>query len=244
MPKQLPTAVKNVQVAVQIVLEQVYAMSNYIIKYSRGDEVKYISHLDFVKFIQRAIRRAQLPMLYSQGFNPHPQMAIALPLSVGVTSDCELMRLGLEGDYAENEVKDALNSVLPNGFEIIYVKNCKDSKIDFSAINRAEYSCKCEIAGKKDFDIEGFLSNDRIFVMKKSKSGIKEADIKPHIHSIELMDTQDDIVTFSMCVDAGNEYNLKPDTVIDAMQKYDEAFKVNFFTVHRCSLLVGNDEYV
>ena len=219
-------------------------MSNYIIKYSRGDEVKYISHLDFVKFIQRAVRRAELPMLYSQGFNPHPQMAIALPLSVGVTSDCELMRIGLEGDYTENEVKNALNSVLPNGFDIIDVKNYKDSKIDFSSIDRANYICKCEVEGKKDFDIGSFLANDKILVMKKSKSGIKEADIKPHIHSMELIDINDDIMTFSMCVDAGNEYNLKPDTVIDAMQKYDEEFKVNFFSVHRCSLLVGNKEYM
>ncbi len=235
---------KNVQGVVPAALEQVYVMSNYMVKYSRGDEVKYISHLDFVKFIQRAIRRSGLPMLYSQGFNPHPQMAIALPLSVGVTSKCELMRIGLDGDYNENDVKNALNSVLPNGFDIIDVKNCKDSKIDFSGINRAKYICKCEVVGKTEFDIEKFLANDKILVMKKSKSGIKEADIKPHIHSIEIKDITDDIMTFSMYLDAGNEYNLKPDTVVDAMQKYDEDFNVSFFNVHRCSLLVGNDEYM
>ncbi|MBR3792078.1 MAG: TIGR03936 family radical SAM-associated protein, partial [Clostridia bacterium] len=202
-------------------------MSNYIIKYSRGEEVKYISHLDFIKFIQRAVRRADLPMLYSQGFNPHPQMAVALPLSVGVTSDCELMRIGFEEDYSENEVKNALNSVLPDGFSIIGVKNCKDAKIDFSAINRADYVCKCEIEDNIIFDIEKFLSSDKILVMKKSKSGIKEADIKPHIHFIKQLEIEDDIVTFSMRLDAGNEYNLKPDTVIDAMKNFDENFKVN-----------------
>ena len=219
-------------------------MSNYIIKYSRGEEVKYISHLDFVKFIQRAVRRADLPMLYSQGFNPHPQMAIALPLSVGVTSGCELMRIGFDGDYSENEIKNTLNSVLPEGFDVVMVKNCKDAKIDFSAINRADYICQCEVEGKLDFDLEKFLANDKILVMKKSKSGIKEADIKPHIHSIELIDTNDDIVTFSMCLSAGNEYNLKPDTVVDAMMKYDEEFRVNFYKIHRCKLLVDDREYL
>ena len=88
------------------------------------------------------------------------------------------------------------------------------------------------------------MSNEKILVMKKSKSGIKEADIKPHIHSIELKDVFDDIMTFSMCLDAGNEYNLKPDTVIDAMQKYDEDFKVEFYNVHRSALLVDNKEYL
>ena len=219
-------------------------MSNYIIKYSRGEEVKYISHLDFVKFIQRAVRRADLPMLYSCGFNPHPQMAIALPLSVGVTSDCELMRIGFDGDFSENEIKNTLNSVLPDGFSVTMVKNCKDAKIDFSAINRADYICECEMEGKTEFDVERFLSNDKILVMKKSKSGIKEADIKPHIHSMKLIDVNDDIVTFSMCLSAGNEYNLKPDTVIDAMMKYDDDFKVNFYKVHRCALLVNDKEYL
>lgn len=219
-------------------------MSNYIIKYSRGEEVKYISHLDFIKFIQRAVRRADLPMLYSQGFNPHPQMAVALPLSVGVTSDCELMRIGFEEDYSENEVKNALNSVLPDGFSIIGVKNCKDAKIDFSAINRADYVCKCEIEDNIIFDIEKFLSSDKILVMKKSKSGIKEADIKPHIHFIKQLEIEDDIVTFSMRLDAGNEYNLKPDTVIDAMKNFDENFKVNFYSVHRCTLLVDDKEFM
>ena len=219
-------------------------MSNYIIKYARGEEVKYISHLDFVKFIQRAVRRADLPMLYSYGFNPHPQMAIALPLSVGVTSDCELMRIGFDGDFLEDEIKNTLNSVLPDGFSVTMVKNCKESKIDFSTINRADYICKCEVEGKTEFDVEKFLSNDKILVMKKSKSGIKEADIKSHIHFMELIDVNDDIVTFSMCLSAGNEYNLKPDTVIDAMMKYDEDFKVNFYNVHRCALLVDDKEYL
>ena len=80
--------------------------------------------------------------------------------------------------------------------------------------------------------------------MKKSKSGIKEADIKPHIHSMELVDKDGDIITFSMRLSAGNEYNLKPDTVVDAMMKYDEDFKVNFYNVHRCALLVDDKEYI
>lgn len=219
-------------------------MSNYIIKYSRGEEVKYISHLDFVKFIQRAVRRSGLPMLYSGGFNPHPQMAVALPLSVGVTSDCELMRIGLDGDFSENEVSERLNSVLTNGFKVLKVKNMKDSKIDFSPINRAVYLCRCEAEEKTDFDVSEFLANATIKVMKKSKSGIKEADIRPHIHSLELVGVKDDIITFSMLLDAGNNYNLKPDTVIEAMQKYDESFKISFFNVHRQLLLADDKEFI
>ena len=76
-------------------------MSKYVIKYSRGDEVKYISHLDFVRFIHRVIRRANLPMEFSQGFNPHPVMTVAMPLSVGVTASGELMKIGFDGEFSE-----------------------------------------------------------------------------------------------------------------------------------------------
>ena len=100
-------------------------MSNYVLKYSRGDEVKYISHLDFVRMFHRSVRRSGLPMSFSQGFNPHPIMTVAMPLSVGVTSDSEFMKIGFEGEFSEEEIKKALNSALPNGFSVKGTRLCK-----------------------------------------------------------------------------------------------------------------------
>lgn len=217
-------------------------MSNYIIKYRRGDEVKYISHLDFVRFMQRVMRRADLPMAYSQGFNPHPIMSVALPLSVGVTADAELMKVGLSGDFGEKEVMDILNNAFPVGFEVVGIKKTEGKEFDFNKINRAEYICSCETENPDSIDVNRFLSNEKILVMKKSKSGIKEADIKEHIHSLEILSKDENSVTFKMCVDAGNQYNLKPDTVIEAMQKYETDFSVSFYTSKRTKLLCDNKE--
>lgn len=211
-------------------------MSNYLIKYSRKESVKYISHLDFVRFIQRVVRRSGLSMKYSEGFNPHPQMAVALPLSVGVTADAELMRLGLVDDYSEEYVKDTLNKALGAGFEIIDVKNYGDKKIDFSYIKKAWYICYCEVKKEEDINIDEFMKNESILVMKKTKSGIHEADIKEHIHNIEYVGRNDDVITLKMCLDAGNLYNLKPDTVIDAIIKYCNV-DIDFYKVHRISIL-------
>ena len=97
-------------------------MSNYVLKYRRGEEVKYISHLDFVRMFHRAVRRSGLPMAFSQGFNPHPIMTVAMPLSVGVTADGEFMKIGFEGEFSEAEIKSALNTALPPGFEILRAK--------------------------------------------------------------------------------------------------------------------------
>lgn len=221
-----------------------YVMSKYILKYKRGSEVKYISHLDFIHFMQRVIRRSGLLMEYSQGFNPHPQMSVALPLSVGVTADGELMKVSFVEDYDEKFIMDTLNESFPKGFEIVNVRKTEGKEFDFSKIDRAEYICDCELEEKCHIDIEKFMANEKILVMKKSKSGVREADIKSHIHSLEILEQNDDSVKIKMIVDAGNVYNLKPDTVLEAMKKYDETVKISFYLVHRCKLLVQNKELI
>ena len=217
-------------------------MSKYVLKYGRSEEVKYISHLDFVRFIHRVIRRADLPMEFSQGFNPHPIMTVAMPLSVGVTSDSEYMKIGFDGDFTEEYIKNTLNDNMPRGFEILAVRKDEGKKYDFSKLDRAEYIVKIET--KDTFDIKSFLENEELKVMKKSKSGIKEADIRPYIHNISEVSKEENALTLKMCLAAGNIYNLKPETVIDAMEKYSNDFKAEFFVVHRAKILAGNKELI
>ena len=217
-------------------------MSNYVLKYKRGEEVKYISHLDFIRFIQRVIRRAGLSMSFSQGFNPHPLMTVAMPLSVGVTADGELMKIGFEEDYDEDKLKKCINDAFPKGFEIVNVKKVVGKEIDFAKLDKAKYICRCELKNCSAPDIKAFLDNKELKVMEKSKSGIKEADIRPHIHSLSMKDEKNGEIVLQMCVDAGNLYNLKPDTVIEAMKKYIDGFDVEFYNVHRRALLAGDRE--
>lgn len=202
--------------------------------------MKYISHLDFVRFIHRVMRRVDLPMEFSQGFNPHPIMTVAMPLSVGVTSDCEYMKIGISGDYTEDYIKNTVNSGMPKGFEVLEVRKDTDKKYDFKKLERAEYIVNIET--DCEFSPEVFLGNKSLNVMKKSKSGIKEADIRPYIYSIEKLSAEKGALALKMCVAAGNEYNLKPDTVIDAMVKYTDGFKAEFYTVHRNRMLKKNNE--
>ncbi len=217
-------------------------MSNYVLKYERGEEVKYISHLDFMRFMQRVIRRAGLLMEFSQGFNPHPIMTVAMPLSVGVTSTCEYMKVGFLDRYTEEDILNALNNAMPLGFKFLLVKKDEAKKYDFKKLDRAEYIVKIET--DTDPDIDAFLENKELLVMKKSKSGIKEADIREHIYSIEKLSFCDRCLTLKMCVSAGNIYNLKPETVIDAMEKYIDTFKAEFFLIHRERILAGDKELI
>lgn len=217
-------------------------MSNYVLKYSRGAEVKYISHLDFVRMFHRSVRRSGLPMSFSQGFNPHPIMTVAMPLSVGVTSDCEYLKIGFDGNFSEDEIKSKLNIALPPGFEIIRARKTEGKELDFAKLDRAEYIVETELESTFVPDIESFLANDEITVMKKSKSGVKEADIKPHIYELKVIRADGVYVDFDMTVSAGNLYNLKPETVLDAIEKYQPQFKRIFAAVHRKKILAGDRE--
>jgi len=216
-------------------------MSNYVLKYSRDARVKYISHLDFIRTFHRTVRRAGLLMSFSQGFNPHPVMTIAMPLSVGVTSDSEYIKIGFAEDYSETEVMEKLNSALPVGFKILAVRKTEGKELDFAKLDRAIYKVEAETNGKP-FDARKFMENKELKVMKKSKSGVKEADIRPYIHSFEVVSQEDNKMEITMCLSAGNSYNLKPDSVIDAMEKYTEGFEVEFFATHRAKILAGNKE--
>ena len=217
-------------------------MSNYVLKYSRGVEVKYISHLDFVRMFHRSVRRSGLPMSFSQGFNPHPIMTVAMPLSVGVTSDCEYLKIGFDGDFSEDEIKSKLNIALPPGFEILRARKTEGKELDFAKLDRAEYIVETELESTFVPDIESFLANDEITVMKKSKSGVKEADIKPHIYELKVIRADGVYVDFDMTVSAGNLYNLKPETVLDAIEKYQPGFKRVFTAVHRKKILAEDRE--
>lgn len=220
---------------------QVFVLSNYILKYARDERVKYISHLDFIRTFNRTVRRAGLEMSFSQGYNPHPIMTVAMPLSVGVTSDCEYMKIGFDGNYTEDEIKNRLNAAFPKGFEIIEVCKTEGKQHDFAKLDRAVYTVEIE-GGCKAFDAEKFMKNPEMKIMKKSKSGVKESDIRPYIYSFDVLEQTDDKMKLQMCIAAGNSYNLKVDSVIEAMEKYSDGFKAEFFCIHRNNILSGENE--
>ena len=231
-------------VAVQIHSGQVCAMSNYVIKYTRGAQVRYISHLDFIRMFHRTVRRADLNMVFSQGFNPHPVMTVAMPLSVGVTSDGEYMKIGFEDGYGytEESLKEKLNQALPAGFSVVAVRRTEGKELDFAKFDRAKYRLEVLLRDSVFVDADAFLKNPEMIVLKKTKSGEKEADIRPYIYDLAVDSQNGNNLTLSMCVAAGNTYNLKPETVLSAMEKYIPGFQLEAFLAHRVAILAGENE--
>lgn len=190
-----------------------FALSDYYLIYERDNRVKYVSHLDFVRMFGRAMRRAELPMAFSEGFNPHPLMTFALPLPVGYTSKCELLEFSLAESRSTDEIKSLLNGVLPCG---VNVSEIHEGKSRMKKLDNALYSVTPENMPE---DISDFIFRKEIIIEKKTKSGIKETDIRPDIKSIKSSGE-----SFEMILSSGSRANLKPEIVINAMNRYIDGY--------------------
>ena len=149
--------------------------SSVRVKFSKVGSLQFISHLDLNRTMKTVMIRAGIPIKYSEGFNPHPKMVFALPLSVGTESVTEYLDFKITKSMTEKELTDRLNSAFPPEMRVLEAYE-PDSK--FTDIKYAEYV----LENDTDFCIDA-LDAESIIVLKKTKSGEKETDIKPMINS-------------------------------------------------------------
>jgi radical SAM-linked protein len=97
------------------------AVQRLRLRFSRGPELKYISHLDLMRLWERALRRGEIPLVYSEGYSPHPRISLAAPLSIGMTSEAELMDLTVDGSASAHSVMRGIRPQLPLGLEILEI---------------------------------------------------------------------------------------------------------------------------
>lgn len=152
----------------------------------KGNAV-WISHLDLMRLFQRAFKRAGLPLKHSQGFSPRPYVAVALPLSVGVESCCELLDFDLEGETSLEGVADKLNAALVEGVRVLDVyengRKIKDLAL-LDCVVTLEYDRGIDMAGVEQ--IRGLFARESLPVEKKGKNGVTEQDIIPMIRKLEV----------------------------------------------------------
>lgn len=162
-------------------------MNKLRMRFSKTGRAIYISHLDLMATMQRAFSRAGSRLKYSEGFNPRPQISIALPLSVGCASVCELMDFQLLEEVDITTLKDKLNATMPEGIFVqeIYEPTRKNAEIKWLSIEGVfEYD-------DREVDIilpqlESFFRRESIVIEKKTKRGFGETDIRPAIAEISF----------------------------------------------------------
>ena len=158
------------------------------LRFSKTGRMKYISHLDLMSTLQRAFIRAGIRLKYSQGFNPHPYLSVALPLSVGVGSACELIDIKTEDNLSDDfeNLPERLSAVLPDGIKIFeaYEPQRKFSQIKWVGISGIlRYNnIPSDIAER----MTERLRQDEIVIEKKAKRGVSEMNIAPHMRDVRI----------------------------------------------------------
>ena len=204
------------------------------IKFRKNGVMKFIGHLDIMRYFQKAIRRAEIPIAFTSGYSPHMIMSFANPLGVGLTSDGEYFDIELTESINSKEAVRRLNEQMVDGMEIVSFVQIPDDKKSkgMSIVAGADYlssvkngSLPEDLAEK----LEAFYAQNEICVVKKTKKSEKEVDIRPMIYKLECRDGK-----IYMRVAAGSVQNLKPELVTEAFVRYlgMDAEEVTF-THHR-----------
>lgn len=165
-------------------------------KYRKDTEVRFLSHLDLVRTFERALRRAELPIAYSQGFHPHPKMAFGPPLTLGMTSQAEYVDMQFEQPFSQSIIQ-SLNHVLPTGLHILRAKPIFGKTPSLSSIIcQADYLVKLDSRfSLKHIEgaIEILLQKQVIWIQRLTKGATKEVNIRPHILAMEAVSDKEDI---------------------------------------------------
>lgn len=162
----------------------------YRMLFEKTGNAVWISHLDLMRLFQRGFKRAGLPLTHTQGFNPRPSVSIALPLSVGVESVCELLDFDLDGESVSAEqIKDRLNKVLVDGIKVLSVYQGGRKLRELSLL-----SCKVILAYDSGVPagaaeaVNNLFSQPGVVVPKKTKNGMQDQDIIPMIRRLNVLE--------------------------------------------------------
>lgn len=207
-------------------------------KFIKDNSVKFLSHLDILRTFGRAIRRSGIPIVYSQGFNPHPSMSFGLPLSVGVTSQGEFVDMDVEDNITLDQFIKTINTGLPSGLQVVDASEVDAKSNIMAIIKAAAYNVKIEGDKLENLtqNAQELLKMSQIVVEKETKSGVKEADIKPDIRELKVINSGKNNGELYMNLSAGSVSNLKPEFVVAALKKYC-GIQVDDIEVHRVELI-------
>ena len=195
------------------------------IMFEKTGNAVWISHLDLMRLFQRAFKRAGLPLKHTQGFNPRPSVSIALPLSVGVESHCELLDFDIEGEAPSSEILcEKLNKALVSGVRVLQVYDAGRKLKELSLMScRITLTYDAGVPADAVPQIKALFCSESLIVEKKSKNGIIEQDILPLIRRITFSAVTEKTLKAEALVCCQNP-SLNPVQIVNAIEKYLPAY--------------------
>lgn len=192
-------------------------MRDVRIWFEKRGETRYISHLDLNRFMLRALRRTRLPIWYTEGYNPHPYLSFALPLSLGFESVCESVDLRILDESCTNEqVLERFSAVMPRGIRVTAVT---DPVMKQKEIAMADYLVSFPLREEDTDTVWNFVSGEHIPARKSTKKGEeKQINLKEHLHGVRL-EREGENALLSLRLDAGCVVNINPMLLLDAIRE-------------------------
>jgi len=213
-------------------------MGQVICRYRKDDQVRWISHLDLKRTLERAMRRAQLPLALSQGHNPHPKLSLGPPLPLGATGDAELLAIQLAEAVDPGDVKERLNAQLPPGLEIVESWSLPHykKKETFGGIDVAQYRVTAH--GEHDLAdvrvrVEDLLASDELIVHRGGERPTRTVDVRPLILSLAAAGAKEGGIELRMRLRTGSHGGARPQEVVALLGLEERDGRI---TYHRTAL--------
>ena len=217
-----------------------------IAAFQKNEELSYTSHLDVQRTLQRAFRRAALPLAYSKGFNPHPKLSFATALATGYTSDGEWFEVELDRGMDPQAFLKTVNAALPDGMRIVTAFEADERMDTLSKLIRAaRYELTVQIDAPVSKDalsdaVQAILQSNEVIVEKKTKSGIGPANIRPDILEASVTEHSDRIAILDVVGSLTAAGGLRAESFVRAL--FDRLHLNGSFTAHRTALYFEGSE--
>lgn len=218
-----------------------------IVRFERLEEIKYISQLDMLRTIHRALRRADIPVAYSEGFNPQPKVSFGFALSVGLVSYGEYMDIQLKNDIAPELFKEKMNNALPCGMRISDAAAAGESAPKIGKmIDCAEYETVffTKDTGLLLEKINDFFGRDEITIERHSKKGTSFVDVKPWIYSFGAEIAGENEVKLTTVQSLSEQMSVRIDDVANAVMSFAKGAAEKFHSVKKNMLLRKDGGFV
>lgn len=219
------------------------------IKFQKYGIMRFIGHLDMMRYFQKAIRRADIDIAYSEGFSPHQIMSFAAPLGVGITSDGEYLDIEVHSSDSSEASLKALNEAMVEGVKVVEYKQLPDgTKNAMSSVAAADYTVTFKEKENNPFTLEllskalddFYGKQEEILITKQTKKNEKTMDLKPLIYKLAAVNEENPGFFLKVCT--GSTDNIKPELVLAAFSDYCKAQNICEFSFEPMEMQIHRNE--
>ena len=220
------------------------------IRFAKTGVMKYVGHLDIMRYFQKAMRRAQIPIKYSEGFNPHQIMSFAAPLGVGLTSEGEYMDIECKEQIPSAEAVKRLNDTMVEGMEVRSYRYLPEhSENAMACVAAASYEVRYRKPEQIRFSLQDlavflrdfYINPADIMIVKKTKKGERALDLKPLIYQFDVA-MEEDAPVYTLTVSTGSVDNIKPELVMEHFHRFiGMGEEEPAMSIKRCDMFTRQD---